>query len=285
MPEDGSNLYRENDTATPTTDGDRRLMRRSRILCFWLALTTLQSPGHAQEAEPLQPQTTRSVLTGRDGCGPTRSDAKSEPIKITDSLILAVPMKYIRYASANCGNFRSGIANSPAAKHAWVGFGFFLPDFSGYTLKRLRESFDVNEVEIAYVASPKEIEGHADHPTNYPSNQLNNVLRYLANPKDYRDIYGLRCYEAKVLKTTMYCYSARAGNEGDGILFTVTVPPYAPGLVNPQMQTDYYSRRYGGVEVAWRTNVKNISRWHEIDKQIWKFIGAWNVAHSINITR
>jgi hypothetical protein len=43
------------------------------------------------------------------------------------------------------------------------------------------------------------------------------------------------------------------------------------------MQARYFSRRYGGVRIAWRTHVKNLPRWHDIDAQIWKFIDAWKV--------
>jgi hypothetical protein len=44
------------------------------------------------------------------------------------------------------------------------------------------------------------------------------------------------------------------------------------------MQARYFSKRYGGVRIAWRTHVRNLPRWHEIDAQIWKFIDAWSVA-------
>jgi hypothetical protein len=32
------------------------------------------------------------------------------------------------------------------------------------------------------------------------------------------------------------------------------------------------------VRIAWRTHVRNLPRWHDIDAQIWKFIDTWNVA-------
>lgn len=162
--------------------------------------------------------------------------------------------------------------------YAGAGFDLFLPDFSGYTLERYRESFDTNEVHVAYVVSASEIEADPKHPTHYPSNQLRNTLRYLANPKEYRDMHGLRCYTGRILKTKMYCYSAQGGSDHEGILFTVEVPPYSAGVVNPLIRTNYFSKRYGGIEIAWWTNVKNIPRWRDIDAQIWTFLAKWNVA-------
>jgi hypothetical protein len=46
----------------------------------------------------------------------------------------------------------------------------------------------------------------------------------------------------------------------------------------PTIKANYFSRLHGGVRIAWRTPVKNLARWQDIDAQIWKFIDAWNVA-------
>ena len=206
------------------------------------------------------------------------------PIKVTERLSVSVPVIYIRYELLTCGATTNGVPRGGPTDSTLAAFDFFMPDFSGFTMQRLRERFDVNEVHVAYVSSPRGIEARPDHPTNYASNQLKNVLRYLANPKKYRDMYGLRCYEARILKTTMYCYGARAGKEDEGILLDVPVPPYPLGLVNPQMRTEYFSDRYGGVEVAWYTNSKNLPSWRKIDDQIWKFLATWNVAHPTKAT-
>jgi hypothetical protein len=261
---------------TLRTESDIRSLgqlRGVKALCLCLALAAVPSACHAQETPSGQ------LLSAREPCRPDWQDRRAVPIRVTDSLILSVPVKYVRYELLTCGSTTNGIPRDGPSGSASVSFDFFMPDFTAYTIARLRRPFDVNEVKVAYVTSPKEIEPHPEHPTNYPSNQLKNVLRYLANAKKYRDMYGLRCYEARILKTTMYCYSIRPVEEHEGLLFSVTVPPYAPGLVNPQMSTEYFSNRYGGVEIAWRTNVKNMPRWRAIDSQVWKFLAAWNVAH------
>jgi hypothetical protein len=251
--------------------GQLRWVKAGLYLC--LALAAFPLACLAQETPSVQ------LIGARQPCRPDWLDRRAVPVKITDSLILSVPVKYIRYELLTCGADTNGIPRDGPPGSALVSFDFFMPDFSGYTIARLRQPFDVNEVHVAYVTSPKEIEPHHEHPTNYPSNQLRNVLRYLANPREYQDMYGLRCYEDRILKDTIYCYSAQAVEGHEGLLLKVMVPPYALGVVNPQMTTEYFSNRYGGVEVAWRTNVKNLPRWREINDQVWKFIAAWNVAH------
>jgi hypothetical protein len=255
-----------------------RFLSTSRGLVLLLALAAL--PGRAHEVRSAELSGVQTDAATSAACGPGWAYLNAPPIRITDRLVLSVPLRYIRYVSLNCGRFKAGIPASSPTRSTWTDFDFFLPDFSGYTIERLRNPFDINEVQVAYVASATQIEAFPNHPVHYPSNQLKNVLHYLADPKTYRDMYGLRCYDEKTWKTKMYCYSARAGNDHEGILLIVDIPPYGPGITNPLIQTDYFSKRYGGIEIAWRTNAKNLPRWRDIDAQIWKFIASWNVAHT-----
>src|SRR6185312_2787420 len=227
-------------------------------------------------------QTPRAGIDAKSNaaCDSSGIDRKFPPVKITESLILSIPARYIRHLSLHCLPSSDASPYKKSAESAWVDFDFFLPDFSGYTNQRRRQAFDVDEVQVAYVMSAKEIEINSRQPAHYPANQLKNLLRMVANPNKYRDMYGMRCYEAQILKNRVYCYSARAGKSHKGILFTVEVPPYSRGVVNPQMWTNYFSPLYGGIEIAWRTNVKNMPRWRDIDDQIWRFLAAWNAVHA-----
>jgi hypothetical protein len=249
-----------------------RFAPRSMGISLWLVLAALPLAGRAQDAH--------FSATPSTACSPSwPSGASVPPIKITDKLSLAIPVKYLRYEWLNCRKSPSEIERERASlpMNAGAGFDFFLPDFSGYTMERFRAPFSIDEVHVAYVVSAREIEVDPNHPAHYPSNQLKNMFHLLADPTKYRDMYGLRCYEGRVLKNTIYCYSNRAGSDHQGILFTVQVPPYGPAIANPLMRTNYFSKRYGGIEVAWWTNVKNMPRWRDIDAQIWKFLAVWNV--------
>lgn len=220
----------------------------------------------------------RQVVTENLPCSQDWQDRSALSIKVTDSLVVAVPMKYVRYELLTCGKTTDGVPRDGPQGLTYASFDFFMPDFSGYTPERLRERFDVDEVTVAYVDSVKDIEPDPSHPVAYPSNQLRNMFHLLADPNKYQDMYGLHCFEARILKTTIYCYSADAGENHEGILIDVDVPYGNLTFPNPQMTARYFSKRYDGVEVSWRTNTKNLPHWREIDDQVWKFLADWNVA-------
>lgn len=205
---------------------------------------------------------------------------RSIPFKVTDNLILSIPLAYERFAISGHPAAYSPAAPVRPVESAQVAFDFFLPDFSGYTRQRFEENFDTNEVQVAYLVASNPQPSDGGVPNNYPPNVLANVLRDLADPNDFQDMYGLRCYKGRILKSRAFCYGKRGEQDGEGILLDVMIPPFGPGLVNPQMHARYFAKRYGGVELAWRTNTKNLPRWHEIDAQIWKFIDTWNIAEA-----
>jgi hypothetical protein len=256
-----------------------KCLTRAMRLGLWSAIAALPLLGHTQEARSIQPPSAWTNPAVDAACSPSWPDRNSVPIKITDRLVLAIPMKYLRYEWLDCRKSQAEIESRRESLplNAGAGFDFFLPDFSGFNMKRFQESFSPDEVHVAYVVSASEIEAAPTPP--YPSKQLRNVLKLLADPKRYRDIYGLRCYDGRILKNTMYCYSANTEEGHKGILLFVAVPPYGPGVVNPQMWTDYFSKRYGGIEIYWRANVRNLPRWRAIDARIWKFLAAWNVVY------
>ena len=78
-------------------------------------------------------------------------------------------------------------------------FDFFLPDFSGYTLQNYRNDLDENKVEVVYLHAGDSHEAEPDAPGEYPPNMLKRSLKEHLNPKDFRDMYGLRCYTSRVL--------------------------------------------------------------------------------------
>jgi hypothetical protein len=199
----------------------------------------------------------------------------SAPLKVTDELTLAIPLQYERSAISHEKAARALI--SVQSDRSEVQFDFFLPDFSGYTLQNYRNEFDENKVEVVYLHAGDPHEAEPDAPGEYPPNMLKRSLRDFLNPDDYRDMYGLRCYQGRIRSERLACYGRRDGGGEDIMLYTL-VPPYPPEVTFPQMQARYFSARYGGVRIAWRTHAKNLPRWQDIDAQIWKFIDAWSVA-------
>ena len=202
-------------------------------------------------------------------------EGHTTPFKVTDSLTVEVPLQYWRFAINPVTPPRVPVI--PHSDHFEVQFDFFLPAFSGYTLQNYRNDSDENKVEVVYLHAGDMHEADPDAPGEYPPNMLKRALKEFVDPNDHQDLYGLRCYKGRILTDRLTCYGRRDERSGEDILLYVPVPPYAPGVTFPMMQARYFSRGYGGVRVAWRTHVKNLPRWHDIDAQIWKFIDEWKV--------
>jgi hypothetical protein len=199
----------------------------------------------------------------------------SAPLKITDALVLVIPLQYERSAieagHAPRSPFR-GVGGRTEAQ-----FDFFLPDFSGYTLQNYRNDLDPGKVEVVYLHAGNPHEADPGAPGAYPPNMLKRSLQEQLDPHDYKDLYGLRCYRGRILTDRLACYGVRDAAAHEDILLYVPVPEAAQDSY-PSMKANYFSRRYGGVRIAWRTHARNLPHWHDIDAQIWKFIDAWNVA-------
>jgi hypothetical protein len=199
---------------------------------------------------------------------------RAAPVKITDALILSIPLQYERSAI----DPKAPAANPQSFTHKEAQFDFFLPGFTGYTLQNFRNDFDENKVEVVYLHAGDPHEADPDAPGEYPPNMLKRSLTGLLDPKDYKDMYGLRCYRGRVQTNRLTCYGRRDQTTSEDIMLTAPVPPYPEGVTFPQVQARYFSKRYGGVRIAWRTHMKNLPRWQEIDAQIWKLVDEWNVA-------
>ncbi len=201
---------------------------------------------------------------------------RTAPLKITDSLVLAIPLPYERSAIGETRAPRSpfrGVGGRTEAQ-----FDFFLPDYSGYTLQNYRNNLHPHKVEVVYLHAGDPHEADPGAPGAYPPNMLERSLREQLDPHDYQDLYGLRCYRGRVLTDRLACYGVRDAAAHEDIL--LYVPVSSDPAVNPfpMIRANYFSRRYGGVRIAWRTPAQNFPQWRAIDAQIWKFIESWNVA-------
>ena len=202
-------------------------------------------------------------------------EGRTAPQKITDTLVLAIPLQFQRSAVGDGKAPRSPFVD--AAGRTEVRFDFFLPDFHGYTLQNYRNDFDENKVEVVYLHAADPHEADPGAPGEYPPNMLKRLLADFLDPKAYKDMYGLRCYQGRVLTDRLACYGLRDPALKEDILLYVPVVTEGGANSFPMLKANYFSQRYGGVRIAWRTHVRNLPRWREIDAQIWKFIDEWQV--------
>jgi hypothetical protein len=202
---------------------------------------------------------------------------KSFAVKLSSQLTLEIPSQYTQFWL---------IPDAPASKEAAslplqaTAFSFFLPDFSGYRPDNYQTYFDDSRVDVLQIraADPRQTSPNA--PGEYPPNMISRSLTNILDPEDYKDAFGLRCYNLRLgskPSRTRTCYGVRDSVNHEEIYMDVDFPPFDASIVNPLVRAKYYSSRYGGMTVAWRTSEKNFAKWREIDEQIWRFVDAWKI--------
>ena len=217
-----------------------------------------------------------------------RWPGKPSLVKLNDKLILAIPPQFHQFwtqRDALTGLDLSTRPPYPLEKLSLsksAGFTMHMPDFSGYTPDNYLEDFDANRVQIIYISPAPMNYMEPSAPGSYPPNvfQRASTGPYRSfDPELYVEKYGLRCYQRLDQDgDTQYCHGKRESDLDEYLLLQVTVPPYRISTRFPIMTTNYFSPKYGGLEISWRTHMNNWPRWREIDAQIWKYIEAWNVA-------
>jgi hypothetical protein len=207
-------------------------------------------------------------------------------VKLKDNLVLQIPEGYGGVWSDHCDLGLYDIKNLDKIPYAEsAGFGFHMPDFkplsaipnnTGVPFASSVQVFDI------YVEPMNQMEQGA--PGKYPPNMFERIQAGAypsIDPKKYEEVYGLRCYE-KLDKTTdnQICYGIRTSGLGfdEYILLNIKTPPFQQITVYPIMQAVYFTPKYGGIEIGWRTHMDNFPKWREIDAHIWKLIDEWNIA-------
>lgn len=249
--------------------------------------TLLQSS--VQLNTPNVPNTPTMVLDKNSDYAKAWPD-KPGLFKLNDNLILQIPPQFHKFWEQRDWMGRSLVPRPPLAidkipEVDTIGFQMFMPDFSGYTPENYKREFSPDIVEILQIQPAPLSYAEPDAPGSHPPNQFK---RTSAQPSimfdltKFKDEFGLRCYERNDPDFPLsYCYGKRDESLGEFILLNVMDPPYNDYIVNPQIQTKYFTKQYGGMEIVWRTSMKNLPRWHEIDQQIWKYIDTWNIAPEI----
>jgi hypothetical protein len=183
--------------------------------------------------------------------------------QVGNRLTLAIPIDFQRAPIEG----HSDIAHP--AQVDWVAFDYFLPDFSGYAGKGPNTDFDSNKVEVTYLtpASPAAME--PDAPGNYVPNAKKRLLAWVLDPNSLVNQYGLSCYRVKAPTAMIFCF-----DDAEQIVLKYFLPDDSAHKF-PHVVAEYFSPAYGGMEIAWRTPLRNLPRWKEIDQKIWALIGEW----------
>jgi hypothetical protein len=199
--------------------------------------------------------------------------------KLNKSLILAIPPQYQKFWIQGGSVLRDRKQLEQAPDTQIVGFSFFLPDYSGYTANNFQQDFDTSRVDVVSIepANPRQADPGA--PGFWPPNMIKRVLKVGIVGEPF-DRYGLRCYHTVVApKSPVTCYGVSDAGHGEDILLEVFLPPYSNDYITlPLMQAVYFTKRYGGLQLIWRTSADNFSHWREINLKIWNFVETWNIS-------
>jgi hypothetical protein len=200
----------------------------------------------------------------------------SELVKIRNGFVITIPIQ------------ARGVLGSSALKddqgQPYVAFNFVLPKYADQQSSGVDKSkFEKHIVTVSAVLALDP--GHPE--INAPNASPPFVLMRLLSPpvsmisaNDYVDIDGLRCYHSEHPKDPVYdlCYGLRDKSIDEYILLHVLVDKDLSLFPNPQMYTEYLSKRYGGLWVRWRTSTANLPDWHEIDSRLWEILAGSNSA-------
>ena len=204
---------------------------------------------------------------------------------MSDHLKLAVPPQYQRFwlqrdevtrAPADITKLPMHPLNSGAA----LEFHFFLPDFTGFTPQNYEEEFHQDKVYVLIEAvgmGQEKLGATGAFPPNMFQREI--VGSRMSHSDSLQIHHGLNCYwpRNRDLTDSAACYFIDPATNQPTIRINVPFPPQPSFVVNPLLQAVYFSPQHGGVKLLWRTHLKHLERWREIDQKIWGFIAEWNL--------
>jgi len=199
--------------------------------------------------------------------------------RLTNHMIFAIPPQYERFWLQKDQVVRAPADPKTIPTVESIGFQFFMPSFSGYTPQNYMKEFDEDRVDVIDIEPADPAQEQPGAAGYYPPNMLARALSSYLSADNFVDLYGLRCYSeggAAQVPRRRTCYGRRDEETHEDIMMHASFPPFDAATVNPLMQARYFSSRYGGLVIVWRTNVKNLPRWRQIDGKIWQFIAEWN---------
>jgi hypothetical protein len=268
--------------------GERILRRRARARTALAVVLASTLAWGCSEGAPIS--TVSPPLKPGQQLDPASTYARTWPgrpalVKLNDRLVLAIPPQFQKFwLQRDWITGRDLVARPPTPLEkvpVWgrTAFSFHLPDFGGFTPDNYQQDFDPNRVEVVYLETADPGMAAKGATGSYPPNMIERLRKFGSLVEDsVQELHGLKCYRTRGNTDHRTCYGQRRSQPVEYILLRVPVPPYEPGVVFPIMQATYFTPCFGGLELTWRSHVRNFEHWREIDAQIWKYIEAWNVA-------
>lgn len=114
---------------------------------------------------------------------------------------------------------------------------------------------------------------------NFERELMKQLNAYSKETKD-----GLECYRFIDRRGGKRCFGHSTHPDISGFEFYVSPYYYSPGIKNNILVTSQ-EFAYGGIEIIWFTDQKNIYRARDIDAAIWRLLEAWNISPVTTLTQ
>lgn len=201
--------------------------------------------------------------------------------RLTSGEVFAIPSKYQEFWRNRDYFAESLDPPNRVPLQDGIGFGFFMPEYSGYTFGNFQETFSSARVDVLIKrVDPKEYE---KNPGVYWEPKLTIQHRSTPEPSsiDVKNIeykWSMTCYRSLLNRRTLLtCVGTRS--TGQDVLWEVmdhaNIYEWFP---NPQAHTRYFTRDLaGGVQVSIRMHHSQIAKWREIDNFVWRSLAQWRV--------
>ena len=102
------------------------------------------------------------------------------------------------------------------------------------------------------------------------SYRLTQKETYFGDIKHPHETHGLECYIDKRTEG-LNCFGRSTNPKISGVFLKFFNEHWVVG-------ESYGESAYGGIEILWRFDSKNIERWQEIDTAIWRLLDTWNIS-------
>ena len=183
-----------------------------------------------------------------------------EIVKVTDQLILAPPKAYFPHYFGDDPKRPECKSTSDLPRVTAASFSFRASTLHAIPIRELKEGFDPDAVYVTITWQTQELD-YANQEEYFARENGKPDLRWPGMKEAVES--GLRCYGKGP------CYGSTVNGGSPDVLLNVIG-------ANVGVIAEYYSPKYGGIEIGWTTSGANISQWKPIATQIYAYLDGWN---------
>jgi hypothetical protein len=245
------------------SDGDYQLLDKQHSDSAWCGAKPRNSRWKSGWANCVGPEFKKMALDPELGPGP-----ELPVFKLNPQLVLAVPKKYLPDAGSLGHEPRTCAKLGDLLTHQYLYF-FVLGDWASGAKPNNVISTNVPEAGVR----SEWLTVRIDRARPEPQRSEEELKRWEEFERKRDDEFAAAAREIGGLRCASWC-------EGFNGFETVNLSYWQrQGFV--EIHASYNSKRYGGIQVYWSTNVSDLSQWQSIEHEIWKLVAEWSVLGNV----